>query len=155
LGARFIAYNSGWRNAQNQPGLTISDPDAVRIRLRAVRNEMTYDQNELLVPAGKPIEIVFENGDLMQHNLLIIAPGSLETVGNAADEMAQMPEGQEKQYVPDVPQVLYASPLVDPGASFVIRFTAPQEAGEYPFVCTFPGHWRTMNGILKVEGPVN
>jgi len=82
LGARFIAYNSGWRNAQNQPGLTISDPDAVRIRLRAVRNEMTYDQNELLVPAGKPIEIVFENGDLMQHNLLVIAPGSLETVGN-------------------------------------------------------------------------
>jgi len=69
--------------------------------------------------------------------------------------LAQLPEGQEKQYVPDIAQVLYSSALIDPGESIVLQFTAPQEPGEYPFVCTFPGHWRTMNGILKVEGAVN
>jgi azurin len=116
---------------------------------------MTYDQLELVVPAGKTIEIVFENPDLMQHNLLIIAPGSLETVGKAADELARSPDGQEKQYIPQIPQVLYASPLVNPGGTYVLRFTAPEEPGAYPFVCTFPGHWQTMNGIMKVEGVVN
>jgi azurin len=26
------------------------------------------------------------------------------------------------------------------------------QAGDYPFVCTFPGHWRIMNGVLTVTG---
>jgi azurin len=26
----------------------------------------------------------------------------------------------------------------------------PDQAGDYPFVCTFPGHWRLMTGIMKV-----
>jgi azurin len=153
LGARFIAYNTGPQANLNQSAQ--SDPDAVKISLSAVRNQMTYDQLELVVPAGKTIEIVFENPDLMQHNLLIIAPGSLETVGKAADELARSPDGQEKQYIPQIPQVLYASPLVNPGGTYVLRFTAPEEPGAYPFVCTFPGHWQTMNGIMKVEGVVN
>ncbi len=155
LAAKFVAYNSGIQNEQNISKMDASDPDLIRIQLKAVRNEMKYDQNELVVPAGKTVEIVFENLDLMQHNLLIIAPGSLEVVGKAADALAQLPEGQEKQYVPDIAQVLYSSALIDPGESIVLQFTAPQEPGEYPFVCTFPGHWRTMNGILKVEGAVN
>jgi azurin len=27
------------------------------------------------------------------------------------------------------------------------------QAGEYPYVCTFPGHWRIMNGVLQVVQP--
>ncbi len=155
LAAKFVAFNSGNEKEQKLSEMDATDRDLIRIQLKAVRNEMKYDQTELVVPAGKPVEIMFENVDLMQHNLLIIAPGSLEVVGIAADALAQLPEGQEKQYVPDVPQVLYASALINPGASTVLQFTAPQEPGEYPFVCTFPGHWRTMNGILKVEGAAN
>jgi plastocyanin len=30
-----------------------------------------------------------------------------------------------------------------------IEFTAPSAPGDYPYVCTFPGH-STMRGILKV-----
>ena len=26
-----------------------------------------------------------------------------------------------------------------------------REAGAYPYVCTFPGHWRMMNGMLRVR----
>ena len=25
---------------------------------------------------------------------------------------------------------------------------APAQPGNYPFICTFPAHWRTMNGVL-------
>jgi len=27
----------------------------------------------------------------------------------------------------------------------------PEITGDYPFVCTFPGHWQTMNGVMTVE----
>ena len=155
LAARFVAYNSGGQSGQEITEVLSLDENAFKITLKAVRNEMKYDQEELVVPAGMTIQIEFENDDLMQHNLLIIVPGSLETVGKAADALAQLPEGQEKQYVPDVPQVLYATALINPGESFVLQFTAPSEPGEYPFVCTFPGHWQTMNGILKVKGVAN
>jgi putative heme-binding domain-containing protein len=33
---------------------------------------------------------------------------------------------------------------------YVFRFQAPQQPGIYPFVCTFPGHWVVMNGVMAV-----
>lgn len=154
LAARFAAYNSpeAMARAAKEKSVEVSDPNAIRLELNVVRNEMKYDQTELVVQAGKPVEIIFQNNDLMQHNLLILAPGSLERVGAAADKMALEQDGQEKQYIPSMPEVLHASGLLDPGKTFILRFTAPEEPGDYPFVCTFPGHWRTMNGVLKVVG---
>ena len=32
----------------------------------------------------------------------------------------------------------------------VLRFKAPSKPGIYPYVCTFPGHWVIMNGIMVV-----
>ena len=155
LGARFIAYNSEEALRQIGQPDDYRDPNAIKIQLSAVRNELTFDKKELTVPAGESVEIEFVNADLMQHNLLISTPGSLTAVGAAADALAQSPDGQERQYIPSIPQVLYATPLINPGGSYVLRFTAPEEPGEYLFICTFPGHWQTMNGVLKVEGPVN
>jgi azurin len=96
------------------------------------------------------VTLVFENTDAMMHNLLIIKPNSLESVGKAADEMLKLNNAMEKSYVPDNPNVLFHTNLVNPGESFTLKFKAPKEAGDYPYVCTFPGHWRGMNGIMKV-----
>ena len=63
---------------------------------------MKYDLKTFTVEAGKPVEIIFENPDFMQHNLLIVQPGSLETVGKAADKLASDPKGAEMNYVPDL-----------------------------------------------------
>jgi putative heme-binding domain-containing protein len=40
--------------------------------------------------------------------------------------------------------------MVDPGQIDRLRFTAPGQTGEYPVLCTFPGHWRTMYAVLYV-----
>jgi azurin len=61
------------------------------------------------------------------------------------------PDGLAMQYVPPVAQVLFATTLVNPGGSVTVQFRAPSQPGDYPFVCTFPGHWRVMNGILRVR----
>lgn len=121
-----------------------------RIELKAVKDIMQYDKKLITVPAGKRITLVFENPDGMQHNLLIIQPGTLDIVGKAADDMLRSSEAYEKQYIPSVPEVLHHTPLVNPGESFTLEFTAPTEPGDYPYVCTFPGHWRGMNGIMRV-----
>ena len=35
--------------------------------------------------------------------------------------------------------------------AFNISFLAPKEKGKYPFLCSFPGHWMVMNGVMIVE----
>ncbi len=127
-------------------------PDVV-LQLGVVPNEMQYTTKELTVQAGQLVEIVFTNNDQMQHNVVIGAPGALESIGAAADQLATQPGAASVGYVPDVAQVLVKTPLVDPGQSLTFQFRAPSEAGQYPYLCTFPAHWRLMNGVLNVTEP--
>jgi azurin len=53
-------------------------------------------------------------------------------------------------YVPDIPQVLFHTRLVNPQETVKLEFVAPDKPGDYPYVCTFPGHWSIMNGVMKV-----
>ncbi|HNR07819.1 MAG TPA: ThuA domain-containing protein [Saprospiraceae bacterium] len=135
------------------PDLVENSGEAILIHLKTIKNEMKYDQKTFSVEAGKPVEIVFENPDFMQHNLLITQIGSLETVGKAADKLAADPQGAERQYVPDLPEVLFSTKLVNPQETVKLKFIAPEKPGDYPYVCTFPGHWLIMNGIMKVKAP--
>ena len=56
----------------------------------------------------------------------------------------------KKHYVPDTDDIIASSKLVNPGLNEKIEFMAPAEAGDYPYICTFPGHWRLMQGVMKV-----
>lgn len=137
----------------NRPALRtrLSRIGRLEITLRAVEAKMAFDKKSLVVPAGKSISLVFDNPDLMPHNVVFVKPGSAGRVGKAADAMATLPNGFEKNFIPASSDVLFATPLVNPGKSFRLTFTAPAEPGEYPFLCSFPGHWQVMQGILTVK----
>ncbi|MBC7419083.1 MAG: dehydrogenase, partial [Pedobacter sp.] len=120
------------------------------ITIKVVPDMMQYDKKLFTVKAGQVVTIDFENPDGMQHNMLIIKPHSLQKVGAAADAMLRDPKAAEKNYAPEIPEVLHAIKLLNPEESFQLTFTVPNEPGDYPFVCTFPGHWRGMNGIMRV-----
>ncbi|SKC15789.1 PVC-type heme-binding CxxCH protein [Dyadobacter psychrophilus] len=122
----------------------------IEIKLVAIEAKMAFDRKALTVPAGRAVTLVFENPDLMPHNVVIVKPGTTEKVGEAADAMASLKDGFEKNFVPSTPDVLFATPLVNSGKSFRLEFKAPTQPGEYPFICSFPGHWRVMQGILTV-----
>ncbi|MCF2516543.1 PVC-type heme-binding CxxCH protein [Dyadobacter sp. CY351] len=124
--------------------------NATVIELKVEKEIMQFDKKQLTVKAGQKVVINLENPDGMQHNLVIIKPGTLQKVGQAADEMLRDPKAAEKQYVPKVPEVLFATRLVNSGETVTLEFTVPNEPGNYTYVCTFPGHWRGMNGILRV-----
>jgi putative heme-binding domain-containing protein len=52
--------------------------------------------------------------------------------------------------VPELPEVLAATRLLQPGESQTLRWQAPSQPGDFPYLCTFPGHWVRMNGVLHV-----
>ncbi len=120
------------------------------ILIRTVPHKMVYDRSKIYVEAGKPAVIVLENGDIMPHNLLIGAPGSLIEIGLAAEKMAAEPDAVAKNFIPNNSKVLHATRMVQPRESVRLMFTAPTNVGEYPYVCTFPGHWRLMYGTMHV-----
>lgn len=118
--------------------------------LKTLHEQMLYDKTRLVVAAGKPVEIIFENPDSMPHNFVITAPGAREEIGRMADAMMPDADEQGRMFIPKSPKVLFASKLVDPGSTLRLNFTAPTEPGEYSYVCTFPGHWLRMFGSLMV-----
>ena len=120
------------------------------IRLATLPDQMLYDKERFVVQAGKPAEIVFENTDIMPHNLVVARPGALEELGGLADTTGTQPGALERHYVPNSPKILFSSQLLMPRGSQKIDFTAPQQPGVYPYVCTFPGHWRRMRGAMYV-----
>lgn len=124
---------------------------AATVNIKVVEHEMKFDKERFTVKAGQQVTLNFSNPDFMQHNFVLIQPGTLEVVGKAADALARDPKGAEKNYVPATKEVIVATRLVDPQGRETLVFTAPDKPGEYPFVCTVPGHWRLMNGIMKVE----
>jgi putative membrane-bound dehydrogenase-like protein len=120
------------------------------INISVIKNQMKYDLTEFTVKAGSTIKINFINVDYMQHNLLILRPGSKERVGAAADKIAMDPNGAELNYIPKMYEVLHATPLVNPQKTFSMTINVPDNVGDYPYICSFPGHWRIMNGVMKV-----
>ncbi len=120
------------------------------IALGTVVERMIYDKETIAVQAGKPVEFRISNTDNMPHNFAIVQPGALEAVGLAAEASAGDADVKERQYVPKSSKVLIASRLLAPGESQSITFETPTTPGVYPYVCTYPGHWRRMFGALYV-----
>ena len=121
------------------------------IRIEAVAAQMKFDVSRFTVTAGETVVIELVNKDEMPHNLVVGKEGALETVGLAADKMVALPDAFAKNFVPATPEVLFSIRLLNPGETVQARFTAPTQPGNYPFICTFPAHWRTMNGIVDVR----
>ncbi|RYZ43613.1 MAG: dehydrogenase, partial [Sphingobacteriales bacterium] len=120
------------------------------ITIKVVKDVMKFDKQVINVKAGTTVRLIVQNPDFMQHNLVLIKIGTLKTVGAAADKLAQDADGAKVNYVPKMPEVLQATPLINPGGKYTLTFKVPATAGDYPYVCTFPGHWRVMNGTMRV-----
>ena len=110
---------------------------------------MKYEQTTLRVKAGQRVRLTFRNPDDMQHNFVLTAGKKADAVGKAADALGVRGPGMD--HVPESELVLAHTRLVEPETDDVIYFTAPTEPGLYQYVCTVPGHWKVMRGVLFVE----
>ena len=120
------------------------------IAIGTVPARMIYDKERIAVQAGKPVEFRFSNSDHMPHNFAITQPGALEEIGQMAEATARDADAKARQYIPRSNKILLASRLLEPGQRQALTFEAPAKPGVYPYVCTYPGHWRRMYGALYV-----
>jgi len=126
------------------------------VTLHPKGNQMKYRETEFTVAPGETIRLVFENtatSPSMQHNVVILTSneeGVFEQVGEAGTRA-----GSSNEYIPQEEslreQVIAYTPMSQPGETVEVTFTAPEETGEYGYVCTFPGHWATMQGTMIVS----
>lgn len=113
-------------------------------------NPLAYDTKTISAKAGQKIKLTFHNvhPTLPQpHNIVIGKLGTKDKM------MAIAMSGMtlvDKGYIPDSPDILAHTHLLQPGTSETIEFTLPA-AGEYPYFCTFPGHVAIMNGIATAK----
>ncbi len=120
------------------------------IEIGALHGKLRYDVELFHVKPGSEVKLVLNNTDEMQHNLIICAPGANVTMKVAQKAWALGADALDQQYVPDMPEVLFFTKIVNPGQQDSITFKAPETPGDYPYVCTLPGHAFTMKGIMRV-----
>jgi azurin len=113
-------------------------------------NPLAYDTKTIAAKAGQKIKLTFNNTHptLPQpHNIVIGKAGTKDKMMTIAMSAMTL---VDKGYIPDSPEILAHTGLIQPGKSETIEFTVPA-AGEYPFFCTFPGHVALMNGVLTAQ----
>ena len=127
--------------------------EAQEVTLTPDATGLKFAQITFTVKAGGKVKITFKNESPVPqpHNLLILAPGSINEVGALANQMLTDPEAMKKSYIPESDKILHSMALINPTETGNLEFEAPVEAGEYPYICTFPGHWMTMRGVMTVE----
>lgn len=98
--------------------------------------EFEFDPPQWTVPAGAEVEVTLTNDGTVVHDWVLM-PRDYEVSPPADEEEAQM---------------ALAEFSVEAGETETFTFTAPSEPGEYPVICTEPGHLEAgMSGSLIVE----
>jgi azurin len=126
-------------NAKSQAELTITTDG----------DNLYFDKKEMEAKAGQTVKITFKNNasaaSNMTHNWVLVKPGTDQQV--ATDSMQA---GEAKDWVAEGANVLGHTKLAKPGETVTTTVTMPA-AGDYTYICTFPGHAMTMKGTLHVK----
>lgn len=137
--------------AKPAAGITVGDDDGgeyTEITVESDGDQMAYKQKEIKLKADTKTRIILKNNatmDAMKHNIVIVKAGHEDEVGQAGVGI-----GEGGNYVPaDNPNVLAATEIAAPGETKSVVLSLP--AGEYAFICTFPGHYVLMRGKVVVE----
>ncbi len=120
--------------------------------------QLTTDQNMLFnkelfkVKIGKKIVLILKNTQAkssmsMVHNVVILNKGT-----DIADFAEVARKAINEQYVPSAlaSSIIAYTKTVSGGESDEVEFTIPQP-GIYDFICSYPGHWGTMQGKIVAE----
>ena len=109
-------------------------------------NMIAYTQKSYTLKANEAFVIQFNNVatvPVMVHNVVLLKPGTdVASIGIKAQS--------EPDYLPDDPNIIAATALAKPGEMVSVEVEGLQP-GKYPFVCTYPGHYMMMQGVLIVE----
>ena len=126
-------------------------PGTKEITVRPVGDQMQYEMKEFTVQPGQQVRIIFENtasSPAMRHNVVVLNTNDPEVVNRVGQ--AALSAGESAGYIPADKAIIANTAMSDPGETVEVTFTAPEEPGDYTYICTFPGHFTTMQGTMHV-----
>jgi azurin len=125
------------------------------VKLEVTSNDMMqYDKKALEVTTGQKVTITLKHvGKLpkvaMGHNIVILKPGTVAPTfamkAMTAAATSYIPQDEDSKKT-----IVAHSETIGGGESTTFSFVAP-EPGAYPYLCTFPGHFALMQGVLTVK----
>ena len=135
-----MVYDTAFAQAPKKVEITCND-------------QMTYNSKGFEVTAGQKVSLTLKNvGKIplkaMGHNLVILKPGTpvpaFAGKAHAAKKTDYIPDDADSKKA-----IVAHTRLLGGGDSHTIQFTL-KEPGDYPFICTSPGHFSVMQGVIKV-----
>jgi azurin len=130
-----------------------SSAEDAKIEITA-NDQMQYNIKAFEVTEGQKVVLSLKHiGQLpavaMGHNVVILAAGTavpaFATKCAPAKDTDYIPQDEDSKK-----EMIAHTKLLGGGESDQITFTAPA-AGEYPFICSFPGHFAIMQGVMTVK----
>ncbi|MEJ0103919.1 MAG: plastocyanin/azurin family copper-binding protein [Bacteroidota bacterium] len=120
------------------------------IKLKA-GEDMRFDNDLFRVKAGKKITLVLKNTGMksgaMVHNVVVLNSGT-----DIPDFAEEARKASKEEYIPASfsSSIIAHTKSISGQQSDKIEFTI-QAAGVYDFICSYPGHWGTMQGKIVAE----
>ena len=118
------------------------------VQVNCIKKGIKFDVADINIKKGNKIKLIFNNPDDMQHNLVVVKPGSADTVAMAAIQLG--PKGNDLHWTPKSDDVIAGTKLLEKDGTQTIQFTL-DKPGKYPFICSFPGHATSMRGHFIVK----
>ena len=133
-----------------KPELVVDDGTVVTINLTG-SDAMQYNAATIEIKTGRTVKLNFKHvgkmpADMMGHNFVLLTAGTDPAAFAAAGVTAK---DTDFIAVAMNDKVIAKTKMIGGGESDSIEFAAPA-AGEYDFLCTFPGHSAIMKGKLIV-----
>lgn len=135
------------------------EPDALpmaRLTLHAPPGVMRFEETTLRAFAGQPIMLVFKNLHTEPHNAVFLPAGfDVDMFGRELDAYMTDPKAIGTEYIPPAAAdwVLASTGVIGLDETVTITIDGLPE-GAYTFLCSVPGHWAVMQGVLQiVEAP--
>ncbi len=137
------------------PASTSADPSSGEVKVEITANDqMKFDIATIAAKPGQKVTVTLRNiGTMpklsMGHNFVVLVR-SMDPMKFIEASQMQM----ANEYIaPELRgSVIAHTKLLGPGESDTISFTAPRTPGDYPFLCSFPGHFTIgMKGVLSVH----
>jgi azurin len=130
-----------------------ADPAARTIAIKA-GDDMKFSVTRIVAKPGERLRIVLTSRGTMPkmamaHNVVVLAKGT-----NADAFINASATARTTDYIAPAmkSKVIAATKLAGNGETVEVTFDAPRVAGNYDFVCSFPGHYLGgMRGVLTVK----
>jgi azurin len=117
---------------------------------------MQFNIKQFTVRPGQMVRLTLAHvgtlpAQAMGHNVVILWPD--DDVFEFGADVGEHRGGAHDGYVPDalLDRVVAFTELIGGGQTATVEFRAPDDPAEYPFLCSFPGHFAQMNGNMVVK----